>query len=150
MLFDYFRIRCFSSDKNLIHSPSCCKSMVGEKSSIQSIRNRWLYVCLSFQITFLRSTSLDSFENYAKMWKLSMTLCYVEARFCGQRHSYDAVRSDNIRILPLDHLHYRPAQHTAREIFSCGPRELSCRKCCKSPTSDNYLSFQNFFHTMTK
>ena len=50
----------------------------------------------------------------------------------------------------------RPAQHTARgphtarEIFSCGPRELSCRKCCKSPTSDNYLSFQNFFHTMTK
>ena len=31
-----------------------------------------------------------------------------------------------------------------------GPRELSCRKCCKSPTSDNYLSFQNLFHTTTK
>jgi len=43
-------------------------------------------------------------------------------------------------------LHNIPATAflVARESF------LGCRKCCKSLTLDNYLSFQNFYHTTTK
>jgi len=83
---------------------------------------------------------------------LRATECYVGIlQFCSKQRGIPQICHVSVwRRKSLGMSLFGFGHRLNQACTTYGPRELSCRKYCKSTTSDNYLSFQNFFHTTTK